>query len=159
MAVATVGYLPSKVGRFLPSPPKIAAQIKPNSTLPPPLYLSTNPSHLNPLHLRDLYAACNHSCHRFPQIDAAGRVDPVDARKLRTAIANSSVVVSVFTRPESPTSVDGGIWIKRVAPLTPENGRLIGFGRAVSDLGLTASIYDVMVSFYFIFLLLLPKFS
>lgn len=32
-----------------------------------------------------------------------------------------------------------------MAPVTPENGRLIGFGRAVSDLGLTASIYDIMV--------------
>lgn len=32
-----------------------------------------------------------------------------------------------------------------VMPVTPLNSQLVGFGRAVSDLGLTASIYDVMV--------------
>ena len=32
-----------------------------------------------------------------------------------------------------------------VSPVSPLNGELVGFGRAVSDLGLTASIYDVMV--------------
>lgn len=31
-------------------------------------------------------------------------------------------------------------------PVSPQNGQMVGFGRAVSDLGLTASIYDVMVS-------------
>lgn len=33
--------------------------------------------------------------------------------------------------------------------VTAENGELVGFGRAVSDQALTASIYDVMVSFTF----------
>ncbi|KAH6792746.1 hypothetical protein C2S52_003223 [Perilla frutescens var. hirtella] len=157
MAVATavqVGNLPSKFRRFLPSPPKIVAQIKPNSAPPPPLFISTNPSHVNPHHLRELYVVCNHSCHRFPTIDAAGRVDPIDAHKLRTAVSHSSVVISVFTKLEFVASQSsnsssvvgiGGNWIRRVAPVTPENGRLIGFGRAVSDLGLTASIYDIMV--------------
>lgn len=160
MAVATpvqLGNLPSKLRRVLASPPKIAAQIKPNSAPPRPLLVSTNPSHVNPHHLRELYAACNHSCHRFPTMDAAGRVDPVDVLKLRTALSHSSIVVSVFTKPEfeathSSATADvargiaiGGNWIRKVAPVTPENGRLIGFGRAVSDLGLTASIYDIMV--------------
>ncbi|XP_057778483.1 GCN5-related N-acetyltransferase 3, chloroplastic isoform X2 [Salvia miltiorrhiza] len=163
MAVAAavqVGNLPSKFRRLLPSPPKIAAQIKPNSA-PPQLLVSTNPSHVNPSQLRELYAVCNHSCHRFPTIDAAGRVEPVDALKLSTAVSHSSVVVSVFTKPElvaSQTSTPenapsvagvGGNWIRKVAPVTPENGRLIGFGRAVSDLGLTASIYDIMVHPFF----------
>lgn len=31
-------------------------------------------------------------------------------------------------------------------PITPANGQLVGFGRAVSDLELTATIYDVMVT-------------
>ncbi|KAL2526871.1 Acyl-CoA N-acyltransferases (NAT) superfamily protein [Abeliophyllum distichum] len=70
--------------------------------------------------------------------------------------STAPVVVSVFTKPEyvtghsSPVEVTnlmgiGGDWIKRVIPVTPDNGQLVGFGRAVSDFGLTASIYDVMV--------------
>lgn len=38
-----------------------------------------------------------------------------------------------------------GFWL-RVTPVTPFDGELVGFGRAVSDSGLTASIYDVMVT-------------
>lgn len=157
MAVATAahgGYFPSKI-HYLPPPLKITGQIERPSP-PPPIFISTNPSHLNLHHLKDLYTFCNHSCHRFPNVDATGRVEVVDAGKLRTAIFHSSVVVSVFTKPEfvtthsSPVEVSnlmgiGGDWIKRVMPVTPDNGQLIGFGRAVSDFGLTASIYDVMV--------------
>lgn len=150
--VATGSYLPAKL-RHLPL--KITNQ---NAQIlsPPPLHISTNPADVNPHHLRDLYALCNHSCYRYPNIDSNGRVEPVDISKLRTAISHSSVVVSVFTRPEfaSPSSSAaeasksagiGGEWISRVMPVTPANGQLVGFGRAVSDLGLTASIYDVMV--------------
>ncbi|GFP89394.1 uncharacterized n-acetyltransferase ycf52 [Phtheirospermum japonicum] len=156
MAVVTAahgGYLPSNFRSILPSPPKIAAQIQPKST-PPPIAISTNPAHVNPNHLKELYAVCNRSGHRFPTVDSAGRVDPVDEIKLRTALSHSSIVISAFTKPEFPTARSsnsahfigiGGDWIRKVAPVTPENGRLIGFGRAVSDLGLTASIYDVMV--------------
>ena len=36
-----------------------------------------------------------------------------------------------------------------VTPVSPSNSQIVGFGRAVSDFGLTASIYDVMVSIYF----------
>lgn len=159
MAVATAvlgGNLPSKFHYFLPPPPAIATQIKSFSATPPPIFISTNTAHVNQHHLRELYALCNHSCHRFPTIDASGRVEPVDALKLRTALSHSSFVVSVFTKPEFVTAQSspevkkvvgiGGDWIRKVAPVTPENGRLIGFGRAVSDLELTAFIYDVMVS-------------
>ncbi|PIN04932.1 Glucosamine-phosphate N-acetyltransferase [Handroanthus impetiginosus] len=150
------GYPPTKLHSSLPSPLRIAARIKPN-TAPPPISISTNPAHANLHHLKELYAICNHSCQRFPNTDAAGRVEPVDVLKLRTAIAHSSVVVSAFTKPEfltnqSSTGAEvtsftgiGGYWITKVAPVTPANGTLIGFGRAVSDLGLTASIYDVTV--------------
>ncbi|KAL3653372.1 hypothetical protein CASFOL_003053 [Castilleja foliolosa] len=153
MAATHSWYLSTNFGSISPSPPKIAAQFKPKSA-PPPIYISTNPSHVNPNHLRELYAACNLSGHRFPTVDAAGRVELIDELKLHTALSHSSLVVSVFTKPElltarSSNSTDfigiGGDWIRKVAPVTPENGRLIGFGRAVSDLALTASIYDVMV--------------
>ncbi|XP_051143070.1 uncharacterized N-acetyltransferase ycf52 [Andrographis paniculata] len=159
MAVATAvggSYIPYEFRRSVPSLSKIAAQIKP-TTIAPPLFISTNVKHVNLHHLRDLYAICNHSCHRYPTVDSDGRVDPVDILKLQTALSHSSVVVSVFTKPEflapqpstaskSGNSVGiGGDWIRRVTPVNPENGWLIGFGRAVSDLGLTASIYDVIV--------------
>lgn len=39
-----------------------------------------------------------------------------------------------------------GELIRRAVPVSESNGRLVGFGRAVSDCGLTASIYDVAVS-------------
>ncbi|XP_023770976.1 uncharacterized N-acetyltransferase ycf52 isoform X4 [Lactuca sativa] len=116
----------------------------------PPIFISTNLSDVNPIHLQDLYSSCNHSCHRFPNISPDGRVEPVDVDKLRIALSHSSVVVSVFARPETVTSLPenlntGGDWYRRMIPLTPFSGKLVGFGRAVSDNGLTASIYDVMV--------------
>lgn len=163
MALASAvqaGALPSKFRSFFASPPIIAARNNPNSAAQPPLLVSTNPSHINLHNLSELYAACNHSCHRFPIMDAAGRVEPVDALKLRTALAHSSVIVSVFTKPEfeatqssftadvASSLVIGSNWIRKVTPVTPENGRIVGFGRAVSDLGLTASIYDIMVSLF-----------
>lgn len=41
----------------------------------------------------------------------------------------------------------GDLLLQRVLePVGPSNGDMVGFGRAVSDLGLTASIYDVMVA-------------
>lgn len=39
-----------------------------------------------------------------------------------------------------------GNLIERVLPpVSPSDGKLVGFGRAVSDEGLTASIHDVVV--------------
>nr|XP_027110550.1 uncharacterized protein LOC113730216 isoform X2 [Coffea arabica]XP_027115607.1 uncharacterized protein LOC113733438 [Coffea arabica] len=157
-AVATSAYSSCIPANFLHSPLKITNQI----SSPPPLYISTNPSHVNPSHLQHLYALCNHSCHRFPKLDSDGRVELIDVSKLRTALSNSSVVVSVFTKPELANDLSstaevgtrsmgiGGNWIQRVMPVTPDNGKLVGFGRAVSDLGLTASIYDVMVGTLFL---------
>ena len=157
-AVATSAYGSCIPANFLHSPLKITNQI----SSPPPLYISTNPSHVNPSHLQHLYALCNHSCHRFPNLDSYGLVELIDVGKLRTALSNSSVVVSVFTKPELANDLSstaevgtrwmgiGGNWIQRVMPVTPDNGKLVGFGRAVSDLGLTASIYDVMVGTLFL---------
>ncbi|XP_058183751.1 GCN5-related N-acetyltransferase 3, chloroplastic isoform X2 [Rhododendron vialii] len=151
-------YLPSK---FQPPPKTATSKTAHNKTFrrrripPPPLFISTNPTHVNPHHLRDLYTLSNHSCHRFPALGADGRPDPVDLDKLRIALSHSCIVVSVFAKPEvvsyySSSSSEntmgfGGDWLRRVVPVTAENGMLVGFGRAVSDGGLTAAIYDVVV--------------
>uniref|UniRef100_A0A7N2MG27 N-acetyltransferase domain-containing protein n=2 Tax=Quercus lobata TaxID=97700 RepID=A0A7N2MG27_QUELO len=137
-----------------------------------PIYVSTNPSHINSEELRDLYSACNHSCHRFPKYLGCDTdvVEAVDIHKLRTALSHSSLVVSVFCKPtdvllfttksssEINTTSNENIQIQiqglglglkdlfqQLMPVTPFNAQLVGFGRAVSDFGLTASIYDVMV--------------
>ncbi|XP_050209343.1 uncharacterized N-acetyltransferase ycf52 [Mercurialis annua] len=95
-----------------------------------PIYISVNPSHVNPLHLRDLFASCNHS-------SAA-----VDLNKLRLALSHTSLLVSVFANLQhSPPP----FLPFPVGMVSPSKSQLIGFGRAVSDLGLTASIYDVVV--------------
>lgn len=135
------GYLPSK---FQFSRRTVVSQIRPN---PPSLFITSKLSDIDIHRVRDIYSACNHSCHRFPNLDADGRVDPVDLNKLWKALRHSSVVVSVFTQPEfsSPLAGIGGDWVRTVMPVTPADGQLVGFGRAVSDSGLTASIYDVMV--------------
>ena len=140
-----------------------------------PIYISTNPSHINSEELRDLCSACNHSCHRFPKyLDCdTDVVEAVDIHKLRTALSHSSLVVSVFCKPtdvllyttksssEINTTSNKNIQIQiqglglglkdlfqQLMPVTPFNAQLVGFGRAVSDFGLTASIYDVMVYVY-----------
>ena len=117
----------------------------------PPIFVSTNPSNINIHALSKLYCACNHSPHRF-----SAAIEDIDAGKLGIAISHSSVVVSVFA---SVTDCDeGGVEEKekgllgRILPaalvgVPAENGELVGFGRAASDQALTASIYDVMVSF------------
>ncbi|KAI6676036.1 hypothetical protein NL676_036832 [Syzygium grande] len=121
-----------------------------------PIYISTRPGHVDPGALRDLYASCDLSCHRLPDAgpDRRDREDgAVGLGKLRIALAHSSVVVSVFCRDEdlSPDAEQsaavgiGGLVSKMLPRVDPSDGRLVGFGRAVSDLGLTASIYDVMV--------------
>ncbi|XP_057980142.1 GCN5-related N-acetyltransferase 3, chloroplastic [Malania oleifera] len=116
---------------------------------PPHVHISTNPSHVSPTELRDLFSCCNLSCHRFPNLDADGRVEPLDLQKLRIALSHSTVVVSVFCKPQGlkpPPSSDFLDALRdTLMPVTPFNGQLVGFGRAVSDNGLTASIYDVMV--------------
>ncbi|KAK1320581.1 hypothetical protein QJS10_CPA03g00031 [Acorus calamus] len=99
----------------------------------PPLKISTLRSDVDPAELRDLLASSDLSCHRFPALDPSGRPEPVDLDRLRLAISHSAVVVSVFC---SPPPGDLGFRLAR--------GRLAGFGRAVSDLGLTASIHDVV---------------
>ncbi|KAK1592319.1 hypothetical protein Q3G72_023011 [Acer saccharum] len=40
--------------------------LKPAATIP--VYISTNPSDINPPELRELFTVCNHSCYRFPRM-------------------------------------------------------------------------------------------
>ncbi|KAK0591778.1 hypothetical protein LWI29_007875 [Acer saccharum] len=135
--------------------------LKPAATIP--VYISTNPSDINPPELRELFTVCNHSCYRFPRLDPE---EPVDVDKLRVALSHSCALVSLFSRPHDcfETDFDGDIestelsddgskkvvpllgnLMDRLMPVSPSNGKLVGFGRAVSDVGLTASIYDVVV--------------
>ncbi|KAG9443335.1 hypothetical protein H6P81_014675 [Aristolochia fimbriata] len=120
---------------------------------PPPIFVSTNTSHVNLLHLQRLYRSVNLSPERFPRLDENGYVQPVGLDKLRISVSNSSVVVSVFCKRDFSEG-DGGNrseefglsgLIERAMPVSESNGELVGFGRAVSDNALTASIYDVMV--------------
>lgn len=131
--------------------PAIASSSSLPRRRPPPIYISTNPSHLDPLHLRDLFLDSNHSCFRFPNLSLDGRVEPVDPVRLRKALAHSFIVVSVFCRTRflagddsDEISAYGFRDLFERSP--PESDRkLVGFGRAVSDGGLTASIHDVVV--------------
>lgn len=143
---------------------KVSTTLKPRI----PIFISTNPSHINPQELRDLYGSCNHSCHRFPKMDKMGKlVEPVDIKRLSVALSHSALLVSVFcnkedvlasdddcgnerepSKGETPPVLGLGDLLHRVVPLpvvSPSTGMLVGFGRAVSDHGLTASIFDVMV--------------
>ncbi|XP_021296923.1 uncharacterized protein LOC110426132 isoform X2 [Herrania umbratica] len=130
-----------------------------------PIYISTDPSHINLQQLSELYSSCNHSGHRFPEVDPNTGIveEAMDLDKLRIALSHSCVVVSVFCKPqhvdvtktakqiqnqENQKQMSKGFvgdLMESVMPVTPSNAKLVGFGRAVSDLGLTASIYDVMV--------------
>ncbi|KAI9102115.1 hypothetical protein K1719_023625 [Acacia pycnantha] len=130
---------------------------------PFPIYFSTDPKHADLHQLQQLYADCNHSCYRFPNyVGSHGRVESVDIHKLRVALSHSAVVVSVFCKPQHIVDDDGdgdftssadssktimGVtdFLQSVTPVSPYDGHLVGFGRAISDCGLTASIYDVMV--------------
>ncbi|XP_068669343.1 GCN5-related N-acetyltransferase 3, chloroplastic-like [Aristolochia californica] len=120
---------------------------------PPPIFISTNASHISLLHLQRLYQSVNLSPERFPRLNENGCVEPVNLDKLRIAVSNSSVVVSVFCKRDFSEG-DGGKrleefglsgLIESAMPVSETNGELVGFGRAVSDNALTASIYDVMV--------------
>ncbi|KAJ6858862.1 hypothetical protein NC652_041223 [Populus alba x Populus x berolinensis] len=142
---------------------KVSTKLKPRI----PIFISTNPSHIDPQELRDLYGSCNHSCHRFPKMDKMGKlVEPVDIKRLSIALSHSDLLVSVFckkedvlasdddcgnerepSKGETPPVLGLGDLLHRVVPLpvvSPSTGMLVGFGRAVSDHGLTASIFDVM---------------
>lgn len=114
-----------------------------------PIYISTDPRHVDPLRLRDLFTDCNYSTQRFPTQPGP---EPVDIHKLRIALSHSAVVVSVFCNLRHVNGVvpyhdnlSSSLIADFFTPASPSRDQLVGFGRAVSDYGLTASIYDVVV--------------
>lgn len=128
----------------------------------PPISISTSPADVDVLRLRELLVSAGHSCHRFPDSASEGPAEPTDVGKLQIAIYHSFIVVSAFCRSrflpssgavveerlrQDETSVALGFehffGSSFMAP-GPDH-HLIGFGRAVSDGGLTASIHDVVV--------------
>ncbi|KAM0986714.1 hypothetical protein ACFX2K_011118 [Malus domestica] len=64
-----------------------------------PIFISTNPSHVYPSDLRDLFTACNLSPHRFPNYADDDGVEVINLHKLRIALSHSSVLVSIFCKP------------------------------------------------------------
>lgn len=108
-----------------------------------PIYISTDPRHVDPHRLRHLFSDCNHSTHK---IRTRTEPQPVDIHKLRIALSHSAVLVSIFCNPNYVNAVPAASSIADFfAPVSPSRDQLVGFGRAVSDYGLTASIYDVVV--------------
>lgn len=137
--------------KWIKATPKTLTRYNQNpfSSSPPqpssfPVFISTKRSQINPDDLHRLYRTCDLSGHRFPASD-----DIAEAQKLRIALSRSAFVVSVFCKParyaESSVRKPESLLQRVVEPLSPYNGELVGFGRAVSDMALTASIYDVMV--------------
>ncbi|CAL4896314.1 unnamed protein product [Urochloa decumbens] len=120
---------------------------------PPPISISMDPALVDPAHLQALMLACGHSCAlRLSPGQPSSRAEPVDIGKLRTALAHSFIVVSVFCGARYLTDAGEGEEEQRFLGLgldlglrRQEERRLVGFGRAVSDLGLTASVHDVVV--------------
>ncbi|VVB12338.1 unnamed protein product [Arabis nemorensis] len=136
-----------------------------------PVYISTLKKDVNLEELRSLYSHCDHSCNRLSEngsiVDmkklrtAISRSDVVvsvfckshhadlyddDSAVLDSeeeSLASSLYSSDIMKQDKDESSL--GDLFQNVLPLTPTNGRLVGFGRAYSDHGLTASIHDLMV--------------
>ncbi|CAN6469538.1 unnamed protein product [Victoria cruziana] len=121
----------------------------------PPIFLSTDRSNVDLSHLRALLSSTNRSGHYFPDILPDGSAAQPDPAKSAAALRHSFVVVSAFARRSCPLFGDdrtideeSSPWwyrLEEAMPLSASNGRLVGFGRASSDGGLTAAIHDVSV--------------
>lgn len=140
---------------FSPSPSS-PRSTNPRARAPPPISISMDPAIVDPARLQALMLACAHSCAL--RLSPAAPAEPVDLGKLRTALAHSFVVVSVFCGARFLAGAEEGeeeeVEEQRFLGLGLDLGlgrhgerRLVGFGRAVSDLGLTASVHDVVVIF------------
>ncbi|KAH8480494.1 hypothetical protein H0E87_030682 [Populus deltoides] len=103
---------------------KVSTTLKPRI----PIFISTNPSHINPQELRDLYGSCNHSCHRFPKMDKMGKlVEPVDIKRLSVALSHSALLVSVFCNKEDVLASDDDCGNER-EPSKGETPPVLGLG-------------------------------
>lgn len=140
-----------------------------------PVFISTLKKDINLEELRRLYSRCDHSCNRLSKngnetVDmkklrtAISRSDVVVSVFCKSHHAvlvedstseNDDDAAVLYSEEESLSSSDLrrqnkdegslGDMFQDVLPLTPSNGQLVGFGRAYSDYGLTASIHDLMV--------------
>ena len=139
-------YMELKWVRWRTSKSSQLEKMKKLSSKPPfPIYISTDPRHVDPHRLQDLFVDCNHSTHRFPTWP-----EPVDIHKLRIALSHSSVLVSVFCNPQHVNAVfhqnsSSSSIADIFMPVSPSRDQLVRFGHALFEYGLTASIYDVMV--------------
>ncbi|TQD71825.1 hypothetical protein C1H46_042636 [Malus baccata] len=64
-----------------------------------PIFISTNPSHVHPSDLRDLFTACNLSPHRFPNYADDDGIEVINLHKLRIALSHNSVLILIFCKP------------------------------------------------------------
>ncbi|KAG0517454.1 hypothetical protein BDA96_09G090800 [Sorghum bicolor] len=137
---------------FSPSPtPSGPKSTKRRARAPPPISISMDPALVDPAHLQALMLACAHNCAlRLSPALSVSAVEPVDLSKLRTALAHSFIVVSVFCGARFLTDDregegEGQRFLGLELGLERQGERrLVGFGRAVSDLGLTASVHDIV---------------
>ncbi|CAN6326252.1 unnamed protein product [Urochloa humidicola] len=156
MAVAAKVVRLNTLALFSPTPKPSSPKPTKHRTRapPPPISISMDPALVDPAHLQALILACGHSCAlRLSPGQPSFALEPVDISKLRTALAHSFIVVSVFCGARFLADVgEGDDEGQRFLGLgldlglgRQEERRLVGFGRAVSDLGLTASVHDVVV--------------
>ncbi|KAL5203132.1 hypothetical protein ABZP36_014084 [Zizania latifolia] len=151
-AMAAAAKLPrfTTYAALFPTPSPFGS--RPAKPALPPISISMDPALVDPAHLQALMLACAHSCaiRASPSPPAGAAAEPVDLRKLRVALAHSFLVVSVFCSARFLDEGDGRRFLGLDLVLgRQEDRRLVGFGRAVSDVGLTASVHDVVVGFLF----------
>nr|CAB3463478.1 unnamed protein product [Digitaria exilis] len=154
MAASTKVVRLTTLALFSPSPSG-PRPTKPRARATPPISISMDPALVDPAHLQALMLACAHSCAL--RLSPVAPAEPVDLGKLRTALAHSFVVVSVFCGARFLAGAGGGgeegegdeqrfLGLGLDLGLGRQGERqLVGFGRAVSDVGLTASVHDVVV--------------
>jgi hypothetical protein len=125
----------------------------------PPTLLSLDRNAIDLVELSSLLAATGQNCVRSPPpSSAASPPHPVEPSKLRLALRNSSLVVSIHmnhteTLEEacgSPAPIAQGLGLLTDLSFLKDPWRkrrrtLVAFGRATSDEAFTASIYDLAV--------------
>ncbi|CAH8345984.1 unnamed protein product [Eruca vesicaria subsp. sativa] len=140
-----------------------------------PVFISTLKRDINLEELRHLYSRCDHSCNRLSKDGGSSIVDMKKLRTAisRSDVVvsvfckshhvekstsdkdddddaeeerlSSSSLFPLDLRRQSKEESSLGHMFQDVLPLSPSSGQLVGFGRAYSDYGLTASIHDLMV--------------
>ncbi|KAL2622625.1 hypothetical protein R1flu_002830 [Riccia fluitans] len=116
------------------------------------VYVSTDYLGVDAEELSSLLASTNQNCEQFPRFRDDGSIAPVDPAKLRRALRHSTIVVALYAEGDSVDDLEGcgegdrPSWLDYWRPRSPGKRKLIAFGRATSDVSLTASIYDLVVA-------------